>query len=382
MPGSRRRTLPPAESTEEEEEEEEEKRPSSGKNRLAAAIAPQVFRAAAEPSARRAQSSVVVEITDSNEEEEEAGVDLKAAKKVEVKVNKEWFTGRVSSVQAGKQGVLWKVKFDYVPTAITPRSRWVLKGSDDVRLMRPPTPESQSPNTLEDMEKEEGAPTRMEPDTTQPTASREVIESLVVRMRMLLRYFFPPDFQIPKDDVNTMTAEELVAFPMKEYFQQYELGLQTLCNSYQSHADARARAVVEKSNSAEARLRETEEKLQKLRTNIVALLQKVQEVRAALQPGLGSHALFTRCLDTGQLGTGLAPPSLCGQCSPTHPEPESESAFANLWLSGDGGITLNGINCTKVTKTTLHSTFKDSQLKGQRRLEDAVWLWTKVAYGD
>ncbi|MBN3321234.1 MORC2 protein, partial [Atractosteus spatula] len=190
MPGSRRRTLPPAESTEEEEEEEEEKRPSSGKNRLAAAIAPQVFRAAAEPSARRAQSSVVVEITDSNEEEEEAGVDLKAAKKdrgllVEVKVNKEWFTGRVSSVQAGKQGVLWKVKFDYVPTAITPRSRWVLKGSDDVRLMRPPTPESQSPNTLEDMEKEEGAPTRMEPDTTQPTASREVIESLVVRMRVL-----------------------------------------------------------------------------------------------------------------------------------------------------------------------------------------------------
>nr|XP_015221750.1 PREDICTED: MORC family CW-type zinc finger protein 2 isoform X1 [Lepisosteus oculatus] len=292
MPGSRRRTLPPAESTEEEEEEEEEeeKRPSSGKNRLAAAIAPQVFRAAAEPkraaasqpSARRAQSSVVVEITDSNEEEEEAGVDLKAAKKdrgllVEVKVNKEWFTGRVSSVQAGKQGVLWKVKFDYVPTAITPRSRWVLKGSDDVRLMRPPTPESQSPDTLEDAEKEEGAPTRMEPDTTQPTASREVIESLVVMMRTLLRYFFPPDFQIPKDDVNTMTAEELVAFPMKEYFQQYELGLQTLCNSYQSRADARARAVEEKSNSAEARLRETEEKLQKLRTNIVALLQKVQE---------------------------------------------------------------------------------------------------------
>uniref|UniRef100_W5MNX4 MORC family CW-type zinc finger 2 n=1 Tax=Lepisosteus oculatus TaxID=7918 RepID=W5MNX4_LEPOC len=315
------RTQDDTESTEEEEEEEEEeeKRPSSGKNRLAAAIAPQVFRAAAEPkraaasqpSARRAQSSVVVEhrqaagsgpsgcsrawrvalpaalspagkITDSNEEEEEAGVDLKAAKKdrgllVEVKVNKEWFTGRVSSVQAGKQGVLWKVKFDYVPTAITPRSRWVLKGSDDVRLMRPPTPESQSPDTLEDAEKEEGAPTRMEPDTTQPTASREVIESLVVMMRTLLRYFFPPDFQIPKDDVNTMTAEELVAFPMKEYFQQYELGLQTLCNSYQSRADARARAVEEKSNSAEARLRETEEKLQKLRTNIVALLQKVQE---------------------------------------------------------------------------------------------------------
>lgn len=35
----------------------------------------------------------------------------------------------------------------------------------------------------------------------------------------------------------------------------------------------------EKNNSAELKLKEADEKLQKLRTNIVALLQKVQEVR-------------------------------------------------------------------------------------------------------
>lgn len=34
----------------------------------------------------------------------------------------------------------------------------------------------------------------------------------------------------------------------------------------------------EKSNSNEVKLKEADEKLQKLRTNIVALLQKVQEV--------------------------------------------------------------------------------------------------------
>lgn len=68
-------------------------------------------------------------------------------------------------------------------------------------------------------------------------------------------------------------------FLQKEYFQQYELGLQSLCNSYQSRADARAKAVEEKSSSAETKLREADEKLQKLRTNIVQLLQKVQEVR-------------------------------------------------------------------------------------------------------
>ncbi len=129
--------------------------------------------------------------------------------------------------------------------------------------------------------------------------------SWFVWRRTLLRYFFPPDFRIPKDSVNTMSAEDLVAFPIvstdhrccytgslqrlfeclrinselqKEYFQQYEAGLQSLCNSYQTRAESRARAVEEKSSGAETKLRESEEKLSKLRTNIVALLQKVQEV--------------------------------------------------------------------------------------------------------
>uniref|UniRef100_A0AAQ4PAD1 CW-type domain-containing protein n=1 Tax=Gasterosteus aculeatus aculeatus TaxID=481459 RepID=A0AAQ4PAD1_GASAC len=192
---------------------------------------------------------------------------------VEVRVNKEWYTGKVIAVETNKQSVRWKVKFDYVPRS-TPKDRWVFKGCDDVRLMRPPSPISQTPDTQQESEK---GPAPMEPDTTQPGTSREVTDSLVTMLRTMLRYFFPPAFRIPKDDVNSMTAEELVAFPLKEYFQQYESGLQSLCNSYQSRADARAKAVEEKSNSNEVKLKEADEKLQKLRTNIVALLQKVQE---------------------------------------------------------------------------------------------------------
>uniref|UniRef100_A0A8C6PZ74 MORC family CW-type zinc finger 2 n=1 Tax=Nothobranchius furzeri TaxID=105023 RepID=A0A8C6PZ74_NOTFU len=192
---------------------------------------------------------------------------------VEVRVNKEWFTGKVIAVETNKQDIRWKVKFDYVPRS-TPKDRWVLKGSDEVRLMRPPSPISQTPDTQQEVEK---GPAPMEPDTTQPGTSREVTDSLVAMLRTMLRYFYPPAFRIPKDDVNSMTSEELVAFPLKEYFQQYESGLQSLCNSYQSRADARAKAVEEKNNSAELKLKEADEKLQKLRTNIVALLQKVQE---------------------------------------------------------------------------------------------------------
>uniref|UniRef100_A0A8C5E811 CW-type domain-containing protein n=1 Tax=Gouania willdenowi TaxID=441366 RepID=A0A8C5E811_GOUWI len=190
---------------------------------------------------------------------------------VEVRVNKEWYTGKVIAVEANKQNIRWKVKFDYVPTS-TPKDRWIFKGSDDVRLMRPPSPNSQTPDTQQETEK---GP--MEPDTTQPGTSREVTDSLVTMLRTMLRYFFPPAFRISKDDVSSMSAEELVAFPLKEYFQQYESGLQSLCNSYQSRADARAKAVEERNSNNEQKLKEADEKLQKLRTNIVALLQKVQE---------------------------------------------------------------------------------------------------------
>ncbi|XP_016300442.1 MORC family CW-type zinc finger protein 2A-like [Sinocyclocheilus anshuiensis] len=196
---------------------------------------------------------------------------------VEAKVNGDWFTGRVTAVETGKENIRWKVKFDYVPMN-TPRDRWVFKGSDDVRLMRPASPESRSPDTNQGPARSVTPPTAAEPDTTQSGPSRETTEGLVTMMRTLIRYFFPPDFRIPKDSVNTMSAEDLVAFPIKEYFQQYEAGLQSLCNSYQTRAESRARAVEEKSSGAETKLRESEEKLRKLRTNIVALLQKVQEV--------------------------------------------------------------------------------------------------------
>ncbi|KAK1892754.1 ATPase MORC2 [Dissostichus eleginoides] len=177
---------------------------------------------------------------------EETGDNTKNAQKdkgllVEVRVNKEWYTGKVIAVEVIKQSVRWKVKFDYVPRN-TPKDRWVFKGSDDVRPLTP--------------SRRQKGPAPMEPDTTQPGTSREVTDSLVTMLRTMLRYFFPPAFRIPKDDVNSMTAEDLVAFPLKDYFQQYES---------------------EKSNSNEVKLKEADEKLQKLRTNIVALLQKVQE---------------------------------------------------------------------------------------------------------
>ncbi|NXP16515.1 MORC2 protein, partial [Scytalopus superciliaris] len=233
----------------------------------------------------RRSNEVVVELTDSAGEEEL--VELKKAQKdkglhVEVRVNKEWFTGRVTAVERGRHAIRWKVKFDYVPTDTTPRDRWVEKGSEDVRLMKPPSPECQAPDTQQEEEVVVAEPStseciRIEPDTTGPSSSQETVDLLVQLLRNCLRYFLPPNFPISKNELSSMSSEGLLSFPLKEYFKQYEVGLQNLCNSYQTRADARAKACEENLRNSERKLRETEEKLQKLRTNIMALLQKVQE---------------------------------------------------------------------------------------------------------
>ncbi|NXC87504.1 MORC2 protein, partial [Cercotrichas coryphoeus] len=225
------------------------------------------------------------ELTDSAGEEEL--LELKKAQKdkglhVEVRVNKEWFTGRVTAVERVRHTIRWKVKFDYVPTDTTPRDRWVEKGSEDVRLMKPPSPEYQAPDTQQEEEVVMAEPStldciRIEPDTTGPSSSQETVDLLVQILRNCLRYFLPPNFPISKNELSSMSSEGLLAFPLKEYFKQYEVGLQNLCNSYQTRADARAKACEENLRNSERKLRETEEKLQKLRTNIMALLQKVQE---------------------------------------------------------------------------------------------------------
>ncbi|NXQ49971.1 MORC2 protein, partial [Catharus fuscescens] len=240
---------------------------------------------------KRGKFLAVKEEKDSNELTDSAGeeelLELKKAQKdkglhVEVRVNKEWFTGRVTAVERVRHAIRWKVKFDYVPTDTTPRDRWVEKGSEDVRLMKPPSPENQAPDTQQEEEVVMAEPStsdcvRIEPDTTGSSSSQETIDLLVQILRNCLRYFLPPNFPISKNELSSMSSEGLLAFPLKEYFKQYEVGLQNLCNSYQTRADARAKACEENLQNSEKKLRETEEKLQKLRTNIMALLQKVQE---------------------------------------------------------------------------------------------------------
>ncbi|XP_028715583.1 ATPase MORC2B-like [Peromyscus leucopus] len=237
----------------------------------------------------------VNELSDSAEEENPG--DLKIAQKdkglyVEVRVKGECYKGHVTAVEVGENVVWWKVKFEDVPKDTTPTDCWVEKGSENVWLMKP-SPVYQSTDGQQEGVKEEedttgqqaialqGSSTsdyfRTEPDTTAPKTNHETTDLLVQILWNCLRYFMPLSFSISKKELGAMNSEELLSLPLKECFKQYEAGLQNLCNSYQSCADSRAKASEESLLISQKKLRETEEKLQKLQTNVRALLQKVQE---------------------------------------------------------------------------------------------------------
>nr|XP_006991365.1 ATPase MORC2B-like [Peromyscus maniculatus bairdii] len=237
----------------------------------------------------------VNELSD-NAEEENPG-DLNIAQKdkglyVEVRVKGECYKGHVTAVEVGENVVWWKVKFEDVPKDTTPTDCWVEKGSENVWLMKP-SPVYQSTDGQQEGVKEEedttdqqaialqGSSTsdyfRTEPDTTAPKTNHETTDLLVQILWNCLRYFMPLSFSISKKELGAMNSEELLSLPLKECFKQYEAGLQNLCNSYQSCADSRAKASEESLLISQKKLRETEEKLQKLQTNVRALLQKVQE---------------------------------------------------------------------------------------------------------
>lgn len=234
----------------------------------------------------------VTELSDSAEEGNPA--DLKTAQKdkglyVEVRVKGECYKGHVTAVEVGDNVVWWKVKFEDVPKDSTPRDCWVEKGSENVWLMKP---EYQSTEQHEEVKWGEDtvvqqalalqeAPTSecfcTEPDTTASMANHKTIDLLVQILWNCLRYFMPLSFPISKKDLGAMNSEELLSLPLKECFKQYEVGLQNLCHSYQSCADLQAKASEESLRISQKKLEETEEKLQKLRTNIRTLLQKAQE---------------------------------------------------------------------------------------------------------
>ncbi|XP_008834327.1 ATPase MORC2-like [Nannospalax galili] len=234
------------------------------------------------------------ELSDSAGEEDPD--DLKRAQKdkglqVEVRVKGNFYKGCVTAVEVGGNVVWWKVKFDDVATDTIPKGCWVEKGSGDVWLMKPSSENQRTGTQQEDGEEEATVVQHTdalqelsisdclctEPETIAPRTDQETTDLLVQILWNCLHYFMPLSFSMSKKELSAMNSKELLSLPLEEYFKQYEEELQNLCRSYQTCADSRAKASEESLCIAEKKLHETEQKLQKLRTNTLALLRKVQE---------------------------------------------------------------------------------------------------------
>lgn len=128
----------------------------------------------------------------------------------------------------------------------------VEKGSEDVRLMKPPSPEYQTPDTQQEEGVVVAEPStsdcvRIEPDTTGPSSNQETVDLLAQILRWVhsaacellqpdcsspsisisnsgfafsflhrncLRYFLPPNFPVSKKELSSMSSEGLLAFPL------------------------------------------------------------------------------------------------------------------------------------------------------------------------
>ncbi|KAM5235487.1 ATPase MORC2-like [Ctenodactylus gundi] len=201
--------------------------------------------------------------------------------RMEIHADQEQYTGPVPATEGAENVVQQKVDSDFVPTGSTLIEYCLKKGHEIVRP-NAPSPEYQSPDPQKYGEEKGEAVVSlqtvtstepssfdcifMEPDTSALSTHLETIDLLVRILRNCLQYFLPVNFPISKEELSAMSSQELLSFPLEEYFRQYEEELQILCCPSK-----------ESLHISEMRRREAEEKLQKLRTNVMTLLQKAQE---------------------------------------------------------------------------------------------------------
>uniref|UniRef100_A0A8C4QGD1 MORC family CW-type zinc finger 2 n=1 Tax=Eptatretus burgeri TaxID=7764 RepID=A0A8C4QGD1_EPTBU len=207
---------------------------------------------------------------------------------VEARVNDEWHTGRVKSVDnTSFQGLKWKIKFDYTPLG-TPKDLWVVKGSDCVRMMRPASPSSEQSSEVS-TPKQITAPSSVEANTENMGESL-----LLTNLRVCLRKFLPPRFCVKDDEISQMGAAELEAFPMAEFLKSCDAqaarqpsgaDLQ-LCDPELGKLVSETRLIevqkqlsleIKKRQDIELRYEQSRSKLCALRRNIIQLLCKLQE---------------------------------------------------------------------------------------------------------
>ncbi|KAL7062046.1 hypothetical protein AAHC03_0620 [Spirometra sp. Aus1] len=85
----------------------------------------------------------------------------------------------------------------------------------------------------------------------------ELVEKILEKFKVCLRYFLPPQWPMQKDHIHTLSEVELADFPLEDFFDRYEQGLRALLANFQQETQS------------------CNDTLQSIRKDVAALLDKV-----------------------------------------------------------------------------------------------------------
>nr|XP_002131683.1 MORC family CW-type zinc finger protein 2 [Ciona intestinalis] len=209
------------------------------------------------------KKSRIEEVSDDSDDES-----LKSSthigKMVELNIGGKWRAGRIilSKVTPG-QPTRFKVKFDQHPQDRF--DKWVEHGTEDLRFVTNSELVTNGNSSASPVKQRRNSMPGGEPSSSSikvDLKTAELQENALGKLRTCLRYFLPPQWKMPKEQINNLTLKELVDFPMDDFFDHYEKGLRRLVSNFRTQADQQRAAA----DSAKQELSDTQQLLFELLT--------------------------------------------------------------------------------------------------------------------
>lgn len=164
---------------------------------------------------------------------------------VEVEISGKWRQGRIVSAKVNKnQPTRWRIKFDAHPQDRF--DKWLDEGSPQLRFISnedvmsngtQSSPKAAPPRTTGLKQQATNSSTDGTNDSASSQKIKEQHENALGKLRTCLRYFLPPQWKMPKEEINNLSLQELVDFPMDDFFDHYEKGLRKLVSNFRTQAD-------------------------------------------------------------------------------------------------------------------------------------------------
>uniref|UniRef100_T1J2T3 CW-type domain-containing protein n=1 Tax=Strigamia maritima TaxID=126957 RepID=T1J2T3_STRMM len=190
-----------------------------------------------------------------SESEFEVPTTIEIFSRVEVEVQNKWHVGTV----VRRTGSDFIVRLDRLPFA--KYERRISTNSDKIRL----SVSRQSIKVQQEM------PSSSTACSVPNHNADDVLEDMSKGFKTCLHYFMPPNWEMTKEKIQNLSVDELLSFPLDDFFSKYEDGLRNLIAGFQDKAEAKsleAEAANREAEAAKAKLNHTNRLIARLLNSI------------------------------------------------------------------------------------------------------------------